>query len=105
MSMQTQSPPAAFHVLVVDDDPTIRETIAEYLSEHEFRVTTVGDGQAMRAVLASEVVDLLVLDLRLRAEDGMALARRVRDESAIPIIMLTARTGGARPRNGARAGC
>jgi DNA-binding response OmpR family regulator len=46
----------------------------------------------MGAVLAREVVDLLVLDLRLRAEDGMALARRVLDESAIPIIMLTART-------------
>ena len=59
--------------------------------QHEFRVTTVGDGHAMRAVLASEVVDLLVLDLKLRAEDGMSLARRVRDESAIPIIMLTAR--------------
>ena len=62
MSMQTQSPPAAFHVLVVDDDPTIREAIAEYLSQHEFRVTTVGDGQAMEAVLAREVVHLVVLD-------------------------------------------
>ena len=91
MSMQTQSPPAAFHVLVVDDDPTIREAIAEYLGQHEFRVTTVGDGQAMQAALAREVVHLVVLDLKLRAEDGMALARRVRDESQIPIIMLTAR--------------
>jgi two-component system, OmpR family, response regulator len=92
MSMQAQTRPRALHVLVVDDDPPMREAIAEYLSEHEFRVTTVGDGQAMRAVLAGEVVDLLVLDLRLGAEDGMALARQVRDESAIPIIMLTART-------------
>jgi two-component system OmpR family response regulator len=92
MSMQAQTRPRALHVLVVDDDPPMREAIAEYLSEHEFRVTTVGDGQAMRAALAGEVVDLLVLDLRLGAEDGMALARQVRDESAIPIIMLTART-------------
>jgi len=92
MSMQAQTRPPALHVLVVDDDPPIREAIAEYLGEHEFRVTTVGDGQAMGAVLAREVVDLLVLDLRLRAEDGMALARRVLDKSAIPIIMLTART-------------
>ena len=92
MSMQPQRRPPVLHVLVIDDDPQMREAIAEYLSEHEFRVTTVGDGQAMRAALAGDVVDLLVLDLRLGAEDGMALARRVRDESAIPIIMLTART-------------
>jgi len=91
MSMQAQTPPPAFHVLAVDDDPTIREAIADYLGQHEFRVTTVGDGHAMQELLAREVVDLLVLDLRLRGEDGMGLARRVRDESAIPIIMLTGR--------------
>jgi DNA-binding response OmpR family regulator len=80
------------HVLAVDDDPTIREAIADYLGQHEFRVTAVADGQAMQMVLADDVVDLLVLDLKLRGEDGMALARRVRDESAIPIIMLTGRS-------------
>jgi DNA-binding response OmpR family regulator len=79
------------HVLAVDDDPVIREAIADYLGQHDFRVTVVADGRAMQAVLAGEVVDLLVLDLKLQAEDGMALARRVRDESAIPIIMLTGR--------------
>src|SRR5262249_17157842 len=88
--MQAQSPPV-LHVLVVDDDPTIREAIVEYLGGHQVRVTAVGDGGAMQAVLARDAVDLLILDLKLRAEDGMALARRVRDESAIPIIMLTAR--------------
>jgi len=80
------------HVLAVDDDPTIRQLIADYLSQNELRVTTVADGAAMRAVLDEEVVDLIVLDLRLRAEDGMALARSMRDESAIPIIMLTGRS-------------
>jgi two-component system OmpR family response regulator len=90
--MQAQaSPTASAHVLAVDDDPVIREAITDYLGQHDFRVTAVADGRAMQAVLAEEVVDLLVLDLRLRAEDGMALARRVRDESAIPIIMLTGR--------------
>jgi two-component system OmpR family response regulator len=82
---------ASAHVLAVDDDPVIREAIADYLGQHDFRVTAVADGRAMQAVLAGEVVDLLVLDLKLQAEDGMALARRVRDESAIPIIMLTGR--------------
>jgi two-component system OmpR family response regulator len=91
--MQTHTaPPAVAHVLAVDDDPTIREAIADYLGEHDLRVTTVADGQAMQSVLADDVVDLLVLDLKLRGEDGMALARRVREESAIPIIMLTGRS-------------
>jgi two-component system OmpR family response regulator len=92
MNMQAHVPPAALaHVLAVDDDPTIRQAIADYLGHHEFRVTAVSDGSAMQAVLAREVVDLVVLDLKLQAEDGMALARRLRDESAIPIIMLTGR--------------
>jgi two-component system OmpR family response regulator len=92
MTLPVQAPPAAVvHVLAVDDDPIIRGAIADYLGQHEFRVTAVADGRAMQAVLAHEVVDLLVLDLKLQAEDGMALARRLRDESAIPIIMLTGR--------------
>jgi len=82
---------ALSHILAVDDDPIIRDAIAEYLSQHEFRVTAVADGGAMHAVLAHEVVDLVVLDLRLVTEDGMALARRLRDESAVPIVMLTGR--------------
>jgi two-component system OmpR family response regulator len=92
IDMQAHAPAAASaHVLAVDDDPVIRQAIADYLGQHDLRVTAVADGRAMQAVLADEVVDLLVLDLRLQAEDGMALARRVRDDSAIPIIMLTGR--------------
>jgi len=82
---------AVAHVLAIDDDPILREAIVDYLSQHEFRVTAVADGNAMQAVLAAQVVDLLVLDLKLQAEDGMALARRLREESAIPIVMLTGR--------------
>jgi two-component system OmpR family response regulator len=79
------------HVLVVDDDPVIREMVADYLVRHECRATSVADGRAMKEVLAAEVVDLIVLDLKLRTEDGMSLARTLRDESSIPIIMLTGR--------------
>lgn len=79
------------HVLAVDDDPVIREAIVDYLGQYEFRVTAVADGAAMQAVLASDVVDLIVLDLTLRAEDGIALVRRLRDESTIPVVMLTGR--------------
>jgi two-component system, OmpR family, response regulator len=79
------------HVLAVDDDPVIREAISDYLSQYDFRVTAVADGRAMQAVLGHDVVDMVVLDLKLRDEDGMALASRLREESAIPIIMLTGR--------------
>jgi CheY-like chemotaxis protein len=93
MSMQIQAAAQAtpLHILAVDDDPVMRELIADYLGQNEFRVTAVPDGPAMQAVLAENVVDLVVLDLKLQGEDGMALARRLRDESAIPIIMLTGR--------------
>ena len=92
--MNPQSPgiqAALPHVLAVDDDPTIRQLITDYLGQNELRVTAVADGRAMNAVLAEHVVDLVVLDLKLQSEDGMSLARRLRDESAIPIIMLTGR--------------
>jgi two-component system, OmpR family, response regulator len=89
---QPAAPAAAPHVLVVDDDPTIRELVAEYLGKNDLRVTTVADGRSMQAILADQVVDLVVLDLKLRGEDGMALARRLRDDSEIPIVMLTGRS-------------
>ena len=94
MSLQPQASSQAGlpHVLAVDDDPVIRELIADYLGQNDLRVTTVADGAAMREVIAEQVVDLIVLDLRLKAEDGMALARTLCDESVIPIIMLTGRS-------------
>src|SRR3954469_19371568 len=89
--LQPQSHAALPHVLVVDDDPTIRELVSDYLGKNELRVTAVADGRSMQEVLADQVVDLVVLDLKLRGEDGMALARRLRDDSEIPILMLTGR--------------
>ena len=90
---QTQKFPQAAppHILAVDDDPIVRRLIADYLGQNELRVTAVADGRAMREVIAEQVVDLIVLDLRLESEDGMALARSLRDQSAIPIIMLSGR--------------
>jgi two-component system, OmpR family, response regulator len=79
------------HVLAVDDDSVTRQAISDYLAQYEFRVTAVADGTAMHAVLTGDVVDLIVLDLTLRGEDGIALACRVRDRSTIPILMLTGR--------------
>jgi DNA-binding response OmpR family regulator len=91
MPEQSSPQPALPHVLAVDDDPTIRELMADYLAQNDLRVTCVADGRAMQTVLAEHVVDIIILDLKLQSEDGMVLARRLRDETAIPIIMLTGR--------------
>jgi two-component system, OmpR family, response regulator len=77
------------HVLVVDDDPQIRALLEEYLAENGLRVSAAATGKQMSQILAEEAIDLVVLDLRLAGEDGMAIARSLRDRSAIPIVMLT----------------
>jgi len=58
------------HVLVVDDDPSVRDVIDSYLQSHSFQVSTVADGPAMAGVLADRAVDLIILDLMLANEDG-----------------------------------
>ena len=77
------------HILVVDDDPQIRALLEDYFTENTLRVSVASNGKQMSAILADEAVDLVVLDLRLAGEDGMAIARSLRETSAIPIIMLT----------------
>ncbi|MGA0612946.1 response regulator [Caldimonas sp. KR1-144] len=77
------------HVLAVDDDPAVRELVADYLRGNELRVTAVASGRELAEVMARETVDLLVLDVRLHGEDGMQIARRLRESSTIPILMLT----------------
>ena len=77
------------HILVVDDDPAIRELLTQYLTENECRVTSAATGTEMTRVLEDEVIDLVMLDLRLSGEDGMHLARRLREGSDVPVIILT----------------
>src|SRR5213082_2869780 len=77
------------HILVVDDDPQIRELLEGYLAENQLRVSVAATGAQMSQILADQAIDLVILDLRLAGEDGMMIARTVRDQSAIPIIMLT----------------
>jgi len=79
------------HVLVVDDDAEIRSLLGEYLEKNGCKATVVADGKGMRAALARARVDLIVLDLMLPGEDGLALCRKLRAESDTPVIMLTAR--------------
>jgi DNA-binding response OmpR family regulator len=87
--MQPES--AQPHVLALDDDPAVRRLVAEYLGENDIRVTAVASGAELAAAMGRDIVDAVILDLRLQGEDGMQIARRLRDESGIPILMLTGR--------------
>lgn len=78
------------YILVVDDDPEIRELLAHFLRGHGFRVSLAEDGEAMFGQLQSGDPDLIVLDLMLPGEDGLSLCRRLSANHAVPIIMLTA---------------
>jgi two-component system, OmpR family, response regulator len=78
------------YVLIVDDDPSVREMLAEYLSENGFETVQADSGEAMRAALAARVPDVALLDVRLGREDGLSLARYLRERYDIGIIMVTA---------------
>jgi two-component system OmpR family response regulator len=81
----------AEHLLVVDDDREIRKLLMEYLEQAGYRVSAVADGKAMRRMLDAHRVDLVILDLMLPGEDGLALCRDLRARSNLPVLMLTAR--------------
>ena len=88
MTASTTTP----HILVVDDDADIRNLLADYLGEQGWNITTAEDGAAMQQVLDAAAIDLIVLDLTLPGSDGLTLCRELRARSAIPVIMLTARS-------------
>ncbi|WP_295851755.1 response regulator [Tardiphaga sp.] len=79
------------NILVVEDDRETRTLIAKYLRTNSCNVTTAADGREMEKALADQRIDLMILDVMLPGEDGLSLCRRVRAESQLPIIMLTAR--------------
>jgi len=77
-------------ILVVDDEAEIREMLSEYLTSHGFDVSTADGGQSMREQLAKNVPDVVLLDVNMPGEDGLSLARYVRERHDLPIIMVTA---------------
>jgi two-component system, OmpR family, response regulator len=77
------------HILAVDDDPTMRKLIADYLSDHGFRVSTAAGGEDMTRIVAEDCVDLIVLDLQLAGENGLQLVNELRAQSSLPIIVIT----------------
>ncbi len=78
-------------ILVVDDDPDLRDLLGRYLKEQGFEVTAVEDAAAMDSFLADNSTDLIILDLMLPGEDGLSVAKRLRTKDETPIIMLSAR--------------
>lgn len=78
-------------LLVVDDDPGLRELLQEYLATQGYEVNAVADGIAMEQYLQQHTVNLVILDLMLPGEDGLSLARKLRARGNQPIIMLSAR--------------
>lgn len=78
-------------ILVVDDDPELRQLLRDHLSGHGYNTLMAGDGIEMWRLLADDKVDLIVLDLMLPGDDGLTLCRELRNRTAIPILMLSAR--------------
>lgn len=79
------------HILIVDDQREICDLVQEYLTGEGYRVSTAQDGAQMRRVMSQLPVDLVILDLMLPGEDGLTLARSLRQESSVGIIILTGR--------------
>ncbi len=78
-------------ILVVDDEPQVREVLKLYLSREGFRISTATDGQAALEAFETQAPDLVLLDLMLPHVDGLEVFRRLRSQHTTPIIMLTAK--------------
>jgi len=78
-------------VLIVDDEPIVRDVVARYLKREGYETLEAGDGEAARALIESDAPNLVVLDVMLPGTDGLALCRWIRTKGDLPVIMLTAR--------------
>jgi two-component system phosphate regulon response regulator OmpR len=83
------SPTMSANILIVDDDASVRAMLLEYLGGHGYAARAAADGQAMRTELERELPDLVLLDLRLPGEDGLTLARFLREHYDVGIVMVT----------------
>ena len=80
------------HLLVVDDDREIRSLLRDYLQQNGYRVSLAVDGKHMHVALEQNRIDLVILDLMLPGEDGLSLCRKLRSQSNLPVLMLTAKS-------------
>ena len=77
------------HILVIDDEPQVRKVLRECLAAEGYAVSEAKDGAELQAYLDHQVVDLITLDLKLAGEDGLSLARQIRSQRNIPIVIIT----------------
>lgn len=80
------------HILLVDDERSIREPLAQFLQKQGFRVTQAPDAAAARTRLSAYAIDLVILDIMMPGEDGLSLTRHIGETSDVPVILLTARS-------------
>ncbi|KPF72216.1 chemotaxis protein CheY [Bosea sp. AAP35] len=92
------------HILVVDDDRRLRELLGRFLGDNGYRVSTAASAKEADLRLARLVFDAIVLDIMMPGENGFDFARRLRTESVVPILMLTARADGKDRINGLEIG-
>ncbi len=96
--------PAGTAILVVDDDPSVRAVVADFLSANGYRVHAASDGTGMRRILAEHDIAIVLLDVMLPDEDGFALARELRALGDVGVIMLSARGSESDRVNGLECG-
>lgn len=82
------------HIVVVDDEPDLRSMVQAYLTRHGFAVSAAEGGAALREIMATRAVDLAILDVNMPGEDGISIARDLRRQGPLGIIMLTANSDG-----------
>jgi DNA-binding response OmpR family regulator len=80
----------ADHIVIVDDDELLRDTVGDYLRMHGFRVSLCDGGASLRKTIAAQATDLIILDLRMPGEDGLSIMRDLKQRTSVPIIALTA---------------
>src|SRR4051812_31805816 len=79
------------HILLVDDERSIRDPLAQYLARNGLRVSKAADAEEARQVLAAYAIDLILLDVMMPGEDGLSLCAKVRATTGTPVILLTAK--------------
>lgn len=80
------------HILVVDDEASIREPLARYLAKQGFRTTEAANAAEARSMIGAYGIDLVLLDIMMPGEDGLSLTRHLREKGDMPVILITARS-------------